>query len=137
MSILRGGPRPWAALLVSLAALTAIAAWVRSRFIRYEVEGESMLPAVYPGDYLIADVAAYNRNLPHPGDLVLAADPREPARTLVKRVERVDLHRQAWLTGDNPAESTDSRIFGAIPVDLIQARVLFRYWPLSRLGFPD
>ncbi|MEX2081569.1 MAG: S26 family signal peptidase, partial [Dehalococcoidia bacterium] len=114
----------------------ALLALLRSRFVRYQVHGGSMAPALQPGDYLVADLAAYTRRMPSPGDLVLATDPREATRTVVKRVERVDLHRQAWLTGDNATESTDSRVFGAIPADLVRGRIVFRYHPLSRLGFP-
>lgn len=35
-----------------------------------------------------------------------------------------------WLEGDNPANSSDSRYYGPIPMALIQGRVLFRVWPL-------
>lgn len=35
-----------------------------------------------------------------------------------------------WIEGDNPANSSDSRTYGAIPMALIQGRVLFRVWPL-------
>jgi signal peptidase I len=35
-----------------------------------------------------------------------------------------------WLEGDNPANSSDSRYYGPIPLALIQGRVLFRVWPL-------
>ena len=34
-----------------------------------------------------------------------------------------------WLASDNPAAgAVDSRRFGAVPVPLIEGRVLFRYW---------
>lgn len=38
-----------------------------------------------------------------------------------------------WLLGDNRANSTDSREFGAIPVGLIVGRVAFRVWPVRRI----
>lgn len=39
-----------------------------------------------------------------------------------------------WVMGDNRTNSADSRVFGAIPVDSITGRAIFRYWPLDRLG---
>ena len=42
-----------------------------------------------------------------------------------------------WLEGDNPNNSTDSRVYGPIPSSLIVGRVLLRLWPLpSRGGNP-
>jgi hypothetical protein len=64
---------------------------------------------------------------------VLAADPRDPRRELVKRVARVDrfgIH----VRGDNPAASTDARTFGAVSPAAIEWRVIGRYWPISRSG---
>jgi hypothetical protein len=38
-----------------------------------------------------------------------------------------------WLTSDNPgAGGVDSFRFGAVPPDLIEGRVLLRYWPPGR-----
>ena len=39
-----------------------------------------------------------------------------------------------WVMGDNRENSADSRYFGAVPQDSVQAVVVFRYWPLNRLG---
>lgn len=39
-----------------------------------------------------------------------------------------------WVMGDNRLESADSRYFGAVDVDTISGRALFRYWPLTRFG---
>jgi signal peptidase I len=39
-----------------------------------------------------------------------------------------------FLLGDNRAESTDSREYGAIPTNLIIGRVIVRYWPLRRFS---
>lgn len=35
-----------------------------------------------------------------------------------------------WIEGDNPANSADSRQYGAIPASLVSGRVLGRIWPL-------
>lgn len=42
-----------------------------------------------------------------------------------------------FVMGDNRNHSRDSRAFGSVPVDHIVGRVVFRYWPLPRLGIID
>ena len=39
--------------------------------------------------------------------------------------------------GDNRAESMDSRVFGCIPIDKIESKVLIRFWPLNKIGTVD
>jgi hypothetical protein len=93
-----------------------------------------MAPTLLPGDWLLADPEAYRIRPPDPGDLVLAPDPREPARLLVKRVVGVEPGGGLLLGGDRPPASTDSRIFGAVDPAAVVGRPWFRYWPVSRLG---
>ncbi len=99
------------------------------RFSRYLVAGPSMEPALHDGDWLIVDLKAYTRRLPEPGHVVVACDPREPSREIIKRIARIDAELNlAWLAGDNRAESTDSRHFGPISCDLLIGQVRWRYW---------
>lgn len=42
-----------------------------------------------------------------------------------------------WVMGDNRTNSTDSRAFGAVPVDSVIARGVFIYWPFNRVGSLD
>ena len=66
---------------------------------------------------------------------MLAADPRQGDRELIKRVAVVDeVAAAADLRGDAPDESTDSREFGAVPLSAIRWRAAFRYWPPERAG---
>lgn len=39
-----------------------------------------------------------------------------------------------FVMGDNREDSSDSRAFGCIPLDKIESKVLFRFWPLNRFG---
>ena len=94
-----------------------------------------MAPSLLPGDRLVVESRSYTRRAPRQGEVVLAADPREPARELVKRVAAIDsVASTAVLRGDAPDGSTDSRDFGAVPLREISWRVAFRYWPPDRAG---
>ncbi len=41
---------------------------------------------------------------------------------------------RVFVLGDNRAHSNDSRDFGPIPLDLIEGKVVFRYFPFERMG---
>jgi nickel-type superoxide dismutase maturation protease len=91
-----------------------------------------MAPALRPGDFLVVDRAAYRARPPRPGEVVVAGDPRAAGRTLIKRVAGYDAGLGAWLLGDNPGESTDSRVFGYVAATHLRGRVRWRYWPIGR-----
>jgi len=123
-----------AAMAGAAVGLTAAAA-ARRGFDVVEVRGRSMAPALMPGDRLLVESRTLARRLPHPGELVLAPDPRRPERELVKRVASVDAAAGTLeLRGDAPHASTDSRSFGVVPVANVRWRVVGRYWPLARIG---
>jgi nickel-type superoxide dismutase maturation protease len=88
------------------------------------VQGDSMLPALRPGDCLLVLLGGRARV----GDIVVAHRPHVPALQLVKRVARRE--PGGWyLLSDNPAAGLDdSRAFGAIPESELIGRVLFRYY---------
>jgi inner membrane protease subunit 1 len=112
----------------------AVVRRLHGRFTRYAVAGESMSPALKPGDFFIVDRRAFTHRPPRAGEVVLAPDPREPARQLVKRVRDSDPVTGAWLEGDNSDASTDSRDFGRAPIASISGRVIWRYWPPRSFG---
>lgn len=99
---------------------------------RVAVAGRSMEPTFKDGDWLLVRQL---RRAPRAGEVVVATDPREPARLLVKRVRAVTGDR-VTVQGDHadPAESTDSREFGPIAGSAIVGRPLLRYAPLHRFG---
>lgn len=43
---------------------------------------------------------------------------------------------QYFVLGDNRSASCDSRVWGSVPKSDLIGTVVFRYWPLSRLGSP-
>ncbi|MBW3663240.1 MAG: nickel-type superoxide dismutase maturation protease [Actinobacteria bacterium] len=85
-----------------------------------------MLPTLRPGDLVVTCPARRLRV----GQLVVVRDPRETSRTAVKRVVEVTA-AGVEVRGDNPLASTDSRTFGPVPLEHVEAIVLFR-WPISR-----
>lgn len=117
-----------------IAAGVTAAYRVGRRYRRFAISGTSMLPTLQAGDWVLVDQHAYRGRLPRRGHIVVARDPREPSRNLVKRVTAVDLHGNIRIEGDNVAASTDSRDFGPLPASLVAGRVRWRYWPLSRAG---
>jgi hypothetical protein len=125
--------------------------------IRVAVAEQSMMPALRPGDWLLA----WRTRRIRPGQVVLAWHPQQPGFLLVKRVAwrepggtggaRGDGGREPpmregsppcgggegdggwWLASDNPvAGAVDSARFGPVPAELIVAVVLVRYWPVRR-----
>lgn len=124
---------PVAFVALLLGVLGALAVTLRRQFMRFEIAGESMEPALDPGDFVIVDRLAYRRRLPRRGHIVLARDPREPSRVIAKRVDHADLHGEIWLRGDNEEASTGSETFGPVPRSAMVGRVRWRYWPMSAL----
>ena len=112
----------------------------RWRSLVYVVADESLRPHLAPGDRILVDPRAYDRELPHAGDIVVVHDPEVPERRLVKRVDRI------WSTG--PArddvtltilgtagtESRDSRRFGPVPLRSVIGKAWYRDRPRERAG---
>jgi nickel-type superoxide dismutase maturation protease len=93
-----------------------------------------MEPTLHDGDWLLVDPTAFRRRAPRPGQLVVAPDPRDAERALVKRVAAVDLDGRLLLAGDARDASTDSRTFGAIDAATVRGRPWFRVAPVRRFG---
>jgi signal peptidase I len=41
-----------------------------------------------------------------------------------------------FVVSDDRSNTNDSRTWGAVPIDFIAGKALFRYWPVTRLGRP-
>jgi len=130
-------PRPRRrAACCALVALAAGGALAAGRVRRVVVAGGSMAPTFLPGDRLVVRSRWLGPGAPLAvGDVVALADPRDPARTLVKRVAAVDRAAGTLeVAGDDPGASTDSRDFGPVPVGSVVGRVVYRYAPAGRTG---
>jgi nickel-type superoxide dismutase maturation protease len=130
----RGRNRAGPAILFA-AALAWALVWVRP--FRVAVDGDSMVPTLRPGDFLLATGRGPLRR----GSLVVVEHPARPGYEMVKRIaavpgegvaERALDRAEFWLLGDNPRGSTDSRTLGPMPLGSIRGVVRLRYWPPSR-----
>jgi signal peptidase I len=106
---------------------------VRWPLWRVAVANRSMEPALTPGDWLLVWRGFGPRSVKvRAGHIVIARPSGAHGMLLVKRASWRDADGW-WLTSDNPgAGGVDSFRFGPVPPDLIEGRVLGRYWPVSR-----
>jgi nickel-type superoxide dismutase maturation protease len=96
-----------------------VSAWIKVRVI-----GPSMSPTVKSGDRLLVRRVGRADRI-RPGDVVLARFPARPDLLVVKRVAR-PVPGGAWVVGDNPLVTDDSRAYGTA---VVVGRVLARLWP--------
>jgi nickel-type superoxide dismutase maturation protease len=117
-------------VLLTALLTTAWSVWrVWRQFERVEVFGLSMAPGLLPGDHVLV----WNTTSVHRGDIVAASDPKQPERSVLKRVADVG-DTGVFLLGDNPAHSTDSRQWGPVPITSVQGKAIYRYAPPQRAG---
>ena len=81
---------------------------------RFKIVGKSMFPLLQPGNEILIDPYAYKKSLPKINDIVVTKHPQQPKITIVKRVTAIDGKTSYFLTGDNLADSTDSRHWGSV-----------------------
>ncbi|MGW0827913.1 nickel-type superoxide dismutase maturation protease [Streptomyces sp. NPDC002845] len=100
----------------------------RVPFQLIEVDGPSMVPTLSPGDWMLVQHGARVR----PGDVVILRHPFQQDLLVVKRVAE---RREDgwWVRGDNPySPGGDSTVYGAVPDELVLAKVRARFRPLRR-----
>jgi nickel-type superoxide dismutase maturation protease len=90
-----------------------------------------MEPALRAGDWIV--VSSLWRP-PRIGAIVLVRDPRDRENLMLKRVAAVG-DGTCTLLGDRAEESTDSRTFGPVPLANVLGRAVFRYGPITRMGW--
>lgn len=109
--------------------------------------GPSMLPTFnMAGDIVLMDRISPRLGRIRVGDVVICKSPTHPHQTVCKRVaaledEKAPGFRQAvvpkghmWLLGDNPDNSTDSRVYGPVPTSMVKGRVFCRVFPFDQLA---
>ncbi len=94
---------------------------MKSPISRFTVSGNSMLPALHPGQDVISFNWSYVGRKPQVGDMVVI---KVNGKEMVKRVQSVDASK-VFVEGDHKTESTDSRHFGAVGMDQIIGQVVY------------
>jgi len=148
------GPREQIVRFALLLALLAAGLLLATRLLAvpWVILGDSMAPALQPGDRVLVDLWTYRQRSPLPGEIVLFRGPLPEETVLIKRAAdfppgpppgvRAALwpgrggssSGAVWVRGDNAERSADSRVFGPVPLERMRGRVLVRYWPPSRAG---
>jgi hypothetical protein len=90
-----------------------------------------MEPNLRDGDWLLVDPLAFRPGGPRVGDLVVARDPRQGDRLLVKRVRSIGDDGDLTIGGDHPAHADE--VLASSPSGLL-GQPWFRYAPLRRIG---
>jgi len=96
--------------------------FILGRRVAVRVSGGSMQPALRDNDIVLT---TRSREIAV-GDIVVAAHPFKSSVTVIKRVAAIDDQGRFDLRGDDPAESSDSRSFGNIPIKKIYGKVVCR-----------
>lgn len=116
--------------------------WIAQPFI---VSGASMEPTFENGDYLIVDELSYRFREPQKGEVIVFRWPLDPSKFFIKRIiglpgetieeigQKIILDQNEYFVeGDNYNHSSDSRIWGPVPKNLIIGRAFIRLWPLNQ-----
>ena len=147
--------QPWRLRLFLLASAILAIAWdagalarrARQGPWRVAVAGDSMAPALRPGDWLLVDPTP--ARWPRRGTLVVVREP-ETDLVVVKRVAGRPGDRvaqggapstllgpaEAWLASDAPGAGIDSRRYGPVDAERLLGRVAWRYGPRRSFGRP-
>ncbi|RJQ30750.1 signal peptidase I [Candidatus Parcubacteria bacterium] len=121
--------------------------WIAQPFL---VNGASMEPTYSSGDYLIVDELSYHVRDPKKEEVIIFRYPKDPSTFFIKRIvglpneeitvegRKIKLKEDEYFVlGDNRDQSSDSRIWGPVPKELIVGRSFIRLWPINQVSlFP-
>jgi len=129
---------------------------VKNAFCSLKCVGPSMLPTLSKsGDVVLQEKLTPRFGKLEIGDVVILTSPTDTAKNVCKRItglagdtmvvrptkrymreKIVDVPPgHAYLEGDNPMNSTDSRNYGPVPLALITGRVFMKIWPVWDAGW--
>ncbi len=115
-----------------LQGLRETMAWLAGRRRRVRVVGDSMLPTLTEGQFVLVDEG----RRPVAGELVVANHPTQDI-LVVKRVEAIQGDGRYELRSDNPEAGTDSRSWGPLEAGAVIGTVtLLLDRPSARLDAP-
>ena len=86
------------------------------------VVGDSMKGTLKEGDLITYKKLNSKSNDLEIGDIVVASHPKIKSKLIIKRIHRI-YNNKFDLRGDNSFQSTDSREFGLVELDLIIGKV--------------
>lgn len=115
------------AALVFAAVSGVVVFFTRGRLMRIAVHGHSMAPTLHDGDWLVAATRGRFRS----GDIVVARDPRQRERLIVKRIADVEADSEIVLESDHPAHAGE--LIGPVHASDVLATVTLVYWPWRRI----
>lgn len=129
--------------IIAILIILPIRLWVAQPFI---VSGASMEPTFDNGDYLFIDSLSYHFNKPQKNDVIIFRYPLSPSKFFIKRViglpkETIEFdgkeitlkEGEYFVIGDNRQVSSDSRVWGPVPENLIVGRAFLRLWPFNKM----
>lgn len=130
--------------IFALLIVAPIRLWIAKPFIVY---GASMEPTLENGDYLIIDEISYRFREPEKGDIIVFHYPLDPSKYFIKRIigipgetltigdQTINLSQDEYFVmGDNREASSDSRIWGPVPENLVVGRTIVRLWPFNKIN---
>ncbi|KAG0443302.1 hypothetical protein HPB47_015065 [Ixodes persulcatus] len=110
--------------------------------------GSSMEPTIQNNDIILTEQVSVHMHNIRRGDIIVAKCPTNPRQYICKRVVAVygddpvsifsmrKIPRgHVWLEGDNKGNSTDSRVYGPVPLGLVRGKAVCRVWPYHRATF--
>jgi signal peptidase I len=141
----------WDAITKALLVFIIAQTWIVQG---YRVYGSCMEPNLSTGERLLGSKLSLASGI-HRGDVVVFQPPETieiknnrvhvNGRTLNEPYLGLTWHDErpaervpddmVYVLGDNRDNSNDSRVWGELPIQSIQAKAWFRYWPPERVGF--
>lgn len=123
-------------ILVLQLMLIALVLILGDRWEIIVVRGDSMLPTLHDGDFVLIDKKPKAYSM---GDICVLIPPDDANKIVIKRITKImglDIHNgksitNFWFLGDNRNNSYDSRDYGWVNIENIEGRVI-KQWKKKR-----